>query len=204
MVSISSTHNTAALTLLQSGQQTSSATGFLNSSSFSASSDGVFNAIFDAFSSSRDLQKQFSAAFKKATENGVATDGSHILPNNAKHIALVDVIVANREAFPPEEFTVQTELWDGGSITTTIPSAVSMEASSFQEKTAEKQAAYDASVMETEPDPEVVKLNAMSQVVKSLVLDNGELANDGQGDEAALMILARTYLDQAQVNGSGR
>jgi hypothetical protein len=42
---------------------------------------------------------------------------------NQRHIAQFNTIMAHREAFPPGEFYLHTELGDGASITTRIPPA---------------------------------------------------------------------------------
>ena len=36
--------------------------------------------------------------------------------NNAKHIAVVETILQNRDRFPPEGFSIRTDLGDGASI----------------------------------------------------------------------------------------
>ncbi|MDH4414877.1 MAG: hypothetical protein QE484_16320 [Rhizobium sp.] len=82
----------------------------------------------------------------------------------------------HRTKFPPEEFTIYTDLGNGGSIASIIPSIVSMKGDLFAADMAKKQAAYDEAValQNAEPDPELVKIGAMAQVVKTLVVDGKE------------------------------
>ncbi|WP_210170351.1 hypothetical protein [Rhizobium sp. Root1212] len=198
-MSISIANNITALSLLQFGQQSAFATTLLNSTSFSATSDAILKSLASAFSSSAKLQQQFSDALDKALKNGVASDGQKIHPDNARHNAMVDVILANRGDFPPEEFSIHNDLPDGASITTEIPSAAALKAAAFKAEVSQKQAAYDAAIdmSAAQVDPDVVKINAMSQVVKSLVLDSAEVGAENDTGSQALEILTRNYLSQA-------
>ncbi|WP_331371782.1 hypothetical protein [Sinorhizobium chiapasense] len=173
MTMISPAGNSAALAILRSGSQVS-AIDFLHSPVFKASSDAVAAAIFNAIAGIRDFQKEFSDSYDAAMKRGATLGGIH--PDNAKHIALADLIIKHRESFPPEEFTIHTDLPEEASITTTIPSVAAMKGEIFKEEIAEKQAAFDAEIAaaEASPDPAAVKLNALSQVVKVLVLDDAE------------------------------
>ncbi len=177
MTAISSVGNSAALVLLQQKQSNSSASTFLSSGSLSTSSDGTLSAINDAFSSNKDLQTQFNAAYK-AWMQRVEDGKSDLQPDNAKHNALTEVITANRDSFPPEEFVIRTELPDGASISTTIPSAASIKAETFKATIAEKQSQYDADVaaQASDVDDGAVKLNALSKIVETLTLDSQDTA----------------------------
>lgn len=172
MVSVSFVNNAAALAILQSSERNPSATDFLSSSVVSASSNDALLAVFDAFAASKEFQKQFTAEFRKWMEKA-APDGTRIHPDNAKHNALTDVIIKNREAFPPEQFSIRTELPNGASIETTIPSKAAMMGDIFKGNVAERHSAYDAELAEANafPDPEPVKLQAMAQIVRTLALD---------------------------------
>ncbi|MBB4185347.1 hypothetical protein [Sinorhizobium terangae] len=175
MTTISSVGNSAALAILRSGSRAGvSAVDFLLSSVFKASSDAVAAAIFNAIAGNSDFQKEFLDSYDAAMKRGATLGGIH--PDNAKHIALADLIIKHRQSFPPEEFTIHTDLPDGASITTTIPSVAAMKGEIFKEQIAEKQAAFDAEIAaaKVSPDPAAVKLNALSQVVKVLVLDGAE------------------------------
>lgn len=197
MTSISTVNNTAALTVLRSGQNASSVEGFLGSSNFKASSPAVFKGILTAFAENPNFVEQFNKEFKKQME-WTAPDGSHIHPNNASHNALIEVIMANRDAFPPGEFTISTK-FEGGWMTTVIPSAESVKLARFAEDVAAKQKAYDDAVAAKEaaetPDPEAVKLKAMADVVKTLILDGAE-QETGESTTAPQAILAKPYLDE--------
>ncbi|MDK1374955.1 MULTISPECIES: hypothetical protein [unclassified Sinorhizobium] len=177
MTTISPAGNSAALAILRSGSRAEvSAADFLLSPVFKASSDAVAAAVFNAIAENRDFQKEFSDSYDAAMKLGATLGGIH--PDNAKHMALADLIMKHRESFPPEEFTIYTDLPEEASITTTIPSVAAMKGEIFRERIAEKQAAFDAEIAaaEASPDPAAVKLNALSQVVKVLVLDAAEPA----------------------------
>lgn len=181
MVSVSSFNNAAALTLLK-GDAQNSVSSFLNSSVFKVQSGEIFTAISTAMASS-EMQKDFKAFFEEAMDAGFRSSAEGIHPDNGKHNALVHTIMEHRKKFPPEEFTIHTDLPDGASITTTIPSIVSMKGDLFAADMAKKQAAYDEAVAleNAEPDPELVKIGAMAQVVKTLVVD-------GQQTDLALLL----------------
>lgn len=171
MVSVSSFNNTAALTLLK-GDTPNSVSSFMNSSVFKVQSSEIFTAISTAMASS-EMQKDFKAFFEEAMNAGFRSSAEGIHADNGKHIALVHTIMKHRTEFPPEEFTIHTDFGNGGYITTTIPSIVSMKGDLFAADMAKKQAAYDEAValQNAEPDPELVKIGAMAQVVKTLVVD---------------------------------
>lgn len=176
MMSAALLDNFVALTVLRSSQKTAddnNALGF-NFSVTGASGD-LKATILDAFSLDTGLVQQFRANFERIMKDSAAK-GMNIEPSNGKHNALTETIAGNREAFPPEEFKIYTKLANGASIGTTIPSRAAMMGDIFKQKVAEKQESYDAAitVRDAEPDPELIKLDAMAKVVKSLVLD----AND--------------------------
>ncbi len=173
MVSVSSFNNTAALTLLK-GDTPNGVSSFLNSSVFKVQSSEIFGAISDAFSSA-DMQKQYRESLEFFSERATV-GGQRASDDNIRHNALTDAIIKNRASFPPEEFTVQTDLGEGRWMITTIPSIVSMKGDLFAADVAKKQAAYDEAVAleNAEPDPELVKIGAMAQVVKTLVVNGQE------------------------------
>jgi hypothetical protein len=49
-------------------------------------------------------------------------DHPQIGSDNTKHLALVETILKYRDQFPPEGFSIRTDLGDGASIDTVIPS----------------------------------------------------------------------------------
>lgn len=168
-------NNNAALAILKSGQSGASAAGFLASGPFSANSDSILDAISSAFKENKSFQQQFSTKFAELTEE--YKKSSHrgfgeTHPDNVKHNALAYAISENREAFPPEEIVLHTDLPDGASISTTIPALVYFKVEILEKGLVEKQEQYDASIApETEPDQATIKLNALSKVVETLVLD---------------------------------
>lgn len=107
----------SALALMRAAASRSPATTFVQSSSFSASSKSVSDAILAALSKP-DLARFFNEANSKAMAKQV---NQGISLNNSRHIALFETIMANRDRFPSEEFFIHTELEGGASITTRIP-----------------------------------------------------------------------------------
>ncbi len=190
MMSAALLDNFVALTVLRSSQKTAddnNALGF-NFSVTGASGD-LKATILDAFSLDKGLVKQFRANFDRIMKESAAK-GMNIEPSNGKHNALAETITANREAFPPEEFKIYTKFEGGGSVETTIPSRAAMMGDIFKKKVAEKQEAYDATITarDAKPDPELVKLDAMAKVVKSLVLDANDPFALDESTSAALIL----------------
>ncbi|OBZ96675.1 hypothetical protein ADU59_02690 [Pararhizobium polonicum] len=176
MMSAALLDNFVALTVLRSSQKAADENNALGFNfSVTGTSGDLKATILDAFSLDKGLVKQFRANFERIMKDSAAK-GMNIEPSNGKHNALVETIIANREAFPPEEFKIYTKFESGGSVETTIPSRAAMMGDIFKKKVAEKQETYDAAiaVRDAEPDPELIRLDAMAKVVKSLVLD----AND--------------------------
>ena len=162
---------------------------YLNSSVFKVQTSEIFSAVSTAMSSA-EMQKDFKEFFDRAMDVGSRSGAESISEDNGRHIALHDVIMKHRTKFPPEEFTIHTDLGGGASITTIIPSLVSMKGDLFAADVAKKQAAFDEALAQenAEPDPELVKISAMAQVVKTLVVD-------GQEVDAAKTLLAETQLN---------
>ena len=156
MTSISPVSHSAALAVLrQAWPPSGSALHFLSSSVFKASSASVANALAAAFTPNGELQKAFSSRYDVAMDSAAKEYSGGIHPDNARHIALVDTITANRESFPPEEFTVHTDLPDGASITTTIPSVAAMKGEIFKKWVQRReQTSFDASKAAKEARPD--------------------------------------------------
>jgi hypothetical protein len=178
MTSISAINGSAALALWRSNTYDDSAIDFLNSPVFSASSDEVFKSLLKGFSG-KTLGQQYSSVFEGWTSAAAAAKFK-MMPDNARHNALVDVIMANRDDFPPEEFTVHTDFPGGAWVTTTIPSAASTRASTFKGWLTEYQAAFNEAGNKAAPlDPSSVKLDALERAVKTLVLNGQDDASVG-------------------------
>lgn len=172
MTSVSAISSSTALALWRSNAHDDNVLDFLNSPVFSASSDEVFKSLIKIFSS-KTLGQQYSSVFN-GWMSAAAAANAKLSPDNARHNALVDVIMAHRYAFPLEEFTVHTDLPDGASITTIIPSAASAGASNFKGWLTEYQTAFkEAGNKTAQLDPSSVKLDAIERAVKTLVL-NGQ------------------------------
>ncbi|HWK33027.1 MAG TPA: hypothetical protein VNR51_05050 [Hyphomicrobium sp.] len=128
-------------------------------------SAGILDAIKDVLSSNQEIKAQYDAFYQTARENPLIHD------DNARHIALVETISANRHAFPPGEFSIRTVLPNGASITTRIPAA--------GETSNRSRAAYATSVKA--PLHQVVasespaKLNAMARIAEVVALNTRAL-----------------------------
>lgn len=116
MVAVSSLAPSSALMLLKP-QKPSSIESFINSGVFSAGSSAVSDRILAAFHGNPELTKQFDALL--STQMAAIESGDlAIHEDNARHIALAEVIQSNRGAFPSGAFSIHTELPDGASVTT--------------------------------------------------------------------------------------
>jgi hypothetical protein len=167
MQAISLVQGLTALSLLKSGQkEDNSALGFLNSSVFSVSSIEAMKGIADAFWQSADLREEFTTRFDDLMRR-FGSAGMH--EDNAKHNALAEVIINNRKMFPPESFEIHTDLGDGASITTQIPSLVSMSGDIFAKEVAERQDAFNAQrvARDAAPDASLVRLDDLTKALRA-------------------------------------
>jgi hypothetical protein len=176
---------------------------FLSSTGFKASSSDVSKELRKAFADP-DLQAAFNDAVKE--EMRKAREETHIMivPDQARQSALVDVIMAHRDMFPPEAFSFSATFTGYNGIETEpaeIPSASDMAAQIFQGQVADKQADYDASVAakNAKPDKDGAKLDAMEQAVSTLTMNGQVPAGQGVTDaQAAYQILTqKLYSDDA-------
>ncbi|MGO6851730.1 hypothetical protein ELH26_07905 [Rhizobium leguminosarum] len=204
MTSISPANHSAALTVLkQAWPPSGSALNFLSSAVFKASSTSVANAIAAAFTSNGELQKVFSSRYEAVMESAARKfNGISIHPDNGRHNALADTIIANRESFPPEEFTIHTDLPDGASITTIIPSAAAMKGETFKKWVQEKQSSFDAAQAAKEATLDntvsgTAAVAALSQIVETVVLNTNKSRAQMllQATSVAQEDLAKPYLN---------
>jgi len=197
MISVNNSNN-AALLILKTGQEktTFEPDYFLGPSNIS--SGVILKAVNSAFAESKDLQNQFHAKVEELTKQYKLDTGEEPDPASMKRGALVHVIEDNRQAFPPEEFVIKTKLEDGSEIESTIRSLVYYSGNLFEKEVAEKKEQYEASIAaEPEPDAAAIKLNALSQVVKTLILDSQDstLALLGESDADSEENLAKQFLE---------
>lgn len=157
----------------------------------------VMAAVGDAFATSVKFAQDYGDAYKSIKEKSPG-----ISKENAEHVSLSEAIMANRDAFPPEEFKISTDFSGGGSITSTIPSLKMVNAMMFAERNAEKEAQYleaDAAKV-AGPDTETEALKAQDQALRTLLLDSSAagtvlLVEDAKADEQTL---AKPYLSDQQ------
>lgn len=117
---------------------------------------------------SPDLLAQFEA-FYTAIEHG---DRPPTFDANSRHIATYETIIANRDAFPPGEFAIHTELPGGGSITTFIPAADGSTNASFEAEVA-------TALQQVGANDSAAKLDALSRIA-DVFLMNPMIVNSGQ------------------------
>ncbi|WP_156150849.1 hypothetical protein [Hyphomicrobium sp. 99] len=133
-----------------------------------------------------------------------------IVSDQARHFALVDVIIAHREMFPPEAFSFSTTFTGYDGVETKskeIPSASDMAAKIFKGQVAEKQADYDAAVAAkaAKPNPDGAKLDAMEQAVSTLTMNGQAPVAQGATDakSAYAVLTQKLYSDETDdKNGS--
>jgi hypothetical protein len=182
----------------------SNALDFLTSPVFSASSVPVYQGLIDAFSD-KTLQAHFSSEFQKGMSFSYP-DGAGMNADNARTNALVDVVMAHREAFPSEEFTITTTYPGGAWSETTIPSASA--ASIFEREVAEKQADYDAGAAAkgARPDRATAKLGALEQAVRTLIGNGLDTAVEGITDAKAAyaLLTQKRFFDEQDGTSDSR
>lgn len=100
--------------------------------------------------------------------------------------ATIKVIVENRQEFGDDEFSISMELDNGQVLSQTIKSIAFYKAEIFANEVAEKFDAYlESQEEETTLDPEYVKINIMTDIVETMVLDNqdDETGNEDRADD---------------------
>jgi hypothetical protein len=153
------------------------------------------STLLATLTGNRDLLKQFSVFYEAAMAHGFKISPEGISPENASHNALYEVIMQNRDKFDPGEFTIHTQLPDGASVTTFIPSIASMKEGTHKKvgTTPELQIsnAYD-----TDGSLNTASSNALSQIIKTTVLDNQNPAPEFPGKTAVTQPdLTKLYAD---------
>jgi hypothetical protein len=190
----------AALMAVPTSQKRTDIFAFLRSNAFTASSADVFQGLVKGFSDPA-LQEEFSAKIKEETANTLSQFHYVMDPDNARTNALFDVIMAHREDFPPEEFTIGTTYASGAWGTTTIPSAADAAA----EKAAQRQADYTSTIgaRATTQDKDSAKLDALEQAVSTLVLNSQQVVDQSVADaRAAYAILTQKLFSDDEDSAS--
>lgn len=177
----------AALKSLSHKEASADVFKFLGSAHFTTNSAEIFDGLVQAFSDPA-LQDEFSEKIHEEIANGRAQGIFDMDPDNARNNALFDVIIAHREDFPPEEFSITFTTGSGAWGSTTIPSLKDMPA-----YFAEQQVAYPTiGARNATPDKDSAKLDALQQAVNNLVLNGAQTFDQGSVDaQAAYAILTQ-------------
>ncbi|MGO4682237.1 hypothetical protein [Hyphomicrobium sp. 2TAF46] len=191
---------------LQPKRQQREVLAFLSFTGFKASSDDVAQGLRKVFSDP-DLQAEFNDMVKE--EMRKAKEETHVMiaPDQARHFALRDVIMAHREMFPPEAFSFSTTFDDYGRTgmeSEEIPSASDMAAKIFEGQVADKQADYDAAVAAkaAKPNPDGAKLDAMQQAVSTLTMNGPAPVDQGITDAKSAYAVLTQKLYPDDTNGA--
>lgn len=116
MLAVSQT-GTTALALLQQSQRQDFRSPFALFAAEHSMVVGAENAsVLDVFSENFDFQKQFVDEYDR-----LRREIPGITDANAGHNATVEVIMKNRDKFPPEGFVIHTKFPEGGEVWTLIP-----------------------------------------------------------------------------------
>lgn len=171
----------------------------LRSSASRTTTNMLASTLLATLTGNRDILKQFSAFYDAEMAKGFKISPEGISQENASHNALVEVIMQNRDKFEPGEFTIHTQLPDGTSVTTFIPSIASMKEGAHKTDgtTPEPQTsnAYD-----TDGPFNTASSTALSQIIKATVLDNQNPAPEFREKTAVMQPdLTKLYGDWTDV-----
>ena len=122
---------------------------------------GILETIKTVLTGNQEVQAQYDAFHQTARAIPLIHD------DNARHIALVETIGANRDAFPPGAFSMRTVLPNGVSITTHIPAAGEASNRSYAAYATSVKAPLDQVVASESP----AKLNAMARIAEVVALN---------------------------------
>lgn len=148
------------LALLRSGAAPK-ATQSTSSPVVSLAGDGeALDIITRTIDGSADLRRQYEAFYTKAQQGSIRPT----YDENIRHIATAETIIANRQAFPPGEFAIHTELPGGGSITTFIPAADGSVDYSFE-------ATVKTALLQVAGGDSAAKLDALSRIADFFLMN---------------------------------
>lgn len=139
--------DTTALMLLQKSQLTDfrNPLAFLTSEHFMViGAESLGATLLDTFSEELDLRTQYAETYDRLLKEHPGMTGA-----NAAHNALVEVIMGNRDRFPPEGFAVHTQMPGGGSVTTFIEPASGGSSTAFYAMESAVKKAIAARIAET-------------------------------------------------------
>jgi len=126
-----------------------------------ANAAGILGTIKDVLATRQEIKAQYDAYYQAARDIPLIHD------DNARHIALVETISANRDAFPPGEFSIRTVLPNGASITTRVPEIGETGNRSY----AAHDTAVKAPLHQVVASESPAKLNAMARIAEVVALN---------------------------------
>ena len=171
MTSLLLTTGSAASQRSQSGQYGTVDIFLGAGASKSGSADKLTRSISATILSSEKLQAELRLGINATSRN------QRLDPAEAKHQALAKVISENRDLFPPEPFTISTQLTGGKSVDTAIPS-IKGNASQGGQTTSTP---VNGSVRPdggTRTELSTARINATETIVNTLVLKAGNPAGE--------------------------
>lgn len=206
-MNIIDTNGTTALIILKSSptgeldEEGNSKSNSEESYSFTSESNAILDALTGSFAEGGEYREKVLDKIDKL-EKQYREEGLEYPPEQIKHNAIFQVIEENREEFPPEEFTISTELPDGEIIKNTVKAIVFYQGDIFKRELVEKQEKYDAEMLAIEEaakvDPAKVRLEAMSKVVETLVLDGFNPTEEILEETEAVSALEKEKQDERQ------
>ncbi|MDH4981603.1 hypothetical protein [Hyphomicrobium sp. D-2] len=118
----------------------------------------ISNAITDTINSRGDLRSQYEAAYQRVISQAFRPT----FDENSRHLAMVEVIYANRSAFPPGEFAIHTQMPDGASITSFIPALDGSSDYAFVHKV--------KTTLREAPHDSLARIDAMSRIANVFLM----------------------------------
>lgn len=151
MVSVYTKMNATSLALFLMKEKTMSATTFAMSDEVKFFPPKAILGVMETFANDKSLNDQFNTAYKKIRDNwGQPVDGNAHIAIQAR--ALREVILENREQFPPGEFKFVTTTDSGHTEEFVIPDRAFSAGKIFKKEQARREEDFKAAEAEKEAE----------------------------------------------------